>query len=128
MAIEEDLSGFAAGKHTFTISAIDDKGMRSFAVGSFLLIDNNVEDEEEEIAQPAIYQYWIDNDREHATNVAYTTEDITTLIDVASIPGGAHTFNLRIKDSNNVWGQIIQCVFYTSATVSYTHLTLPTKA
>lgn len=118
MAIEENLSGFAAGKHTFTISAIDDKGMRSFAVGSFLWIDNNVEDdEEEEIAQPAIYQYWIDNDREHATNVAYTTEFSAT-IDVASIPDGTHIFNLRIKDSNNVWGQIIQCIFYTSATNS----------
>lgn len=118
MSIEEDLSGFAAGKHTFTISAIDDKGMRSFSVGNFLLIDNNVEDdEEEEIAQPAIYQYWIDNDREHATNVAYTTEFSAT-IDVASIPEGTHIFNLRIKDSNNVWGQIIQCIFYTSATNS----------
>ena len=115
MAIEEDLSGFAAGKHTFTISAIDDKGMRSFSVGSFLLIDNNVEDdEEEEIAQPAIYQYWIDNDREHATNVAYTTEFSAT-IDVASIPGGAHTFNLRIKDSDNIWGPTNQYAFYTSS-------------
>lgn len=117
IAIEENLSEFAAGKHTFTILAIDEKGMRSFTQGSFFTIDNNVEDEEEEIAQPAIYQYWIDNDREHATNVAYTTEFSAT-IDVASIPEGTHIFNLRIKDSNNVWGQIIQCIFYTSATNS----------
>ena len=112
ITIEKDLAEFQAGRHTYTLSAIDNKGMRSFVVGSFLCFDVNIDDKEEAATTIVSYQYWIDNDKEHATTVAYKTEDITSSIDVSSISGGAHTFNLRIKDSDNIWGTTHQYVFY----------------
>lgn len=112
ITVEKDLAEFQAGRHTYTLSAIDNNGMRSFVEGSFLCFDVNIDDQEEEATTVASYQYWIDDDKEHATIVAYTTDDIRTLVDVNNISGGAHIFNLRIKDSDNIWGTTQQFVFY----------------
>ena len=115
-SIEKNLTEFSAGQHTYTLSAIDDNGMRSFIEGNFLCFDVNIDDQEEVPTTVDCYQYWLDDDKEHATTVAYTTDDISTLIDVNNVSGGAHTFNLRIKDSDNIWGATQQFVFYAPGT------------
>ncbi len=116
VTIEKNLTEFSAGKHTYTLTAIDSKGMRSFIEGSFLCFDVNIDDQEEAATTVDCYQYWIDEDKEHATTVAYTTDDILTLVDANNLSGGAHTFNLRIKDSDNIWGATHQYVFYAPGT------------
>mgnify|MGYP002672919587 CR=1 FL=1 len=112
IAIEKNLSEFSAGKHTFTISAIDKKGMRTFETGNFLCFAINIDDKEDATAKPVSYQYWIDSDKEHAKTVAYTKADISTALNVSNLTNGAHTFNLRIKNCDNIWGPTNQYVFY----------------
>ena len=78
--------------------------MRTFETGNFLCFAINIDDKEDAAVKPVSYQYWIDSDKEHAKTVAYTKDDISTALNVSNLTNGAHTFNLRIKNSDNIWG------------------------
>ncbi len=61
------------------------------------------------------YQYWYDND--FASNVTQSFSPVSNYQMISSIPTGTlptglHTFNVRFKDTNNLWSQVLTNFIY----------------
>lgn len=61
------------------------------------------------------YQYWYDND--FANNVTQSISPVSNYQLISSIPSGTlptglHTFNIRFKDTNNLWSQVLTNFIY----------------
>ncbi|MBK8329885.1 MAG: PKD domain-containing protein [Bacteroidetes bacterium] len=61
------------------------------------------------------YQYWFDNDfGNNVTQSINPVEDyhLVNAIATGNLPEGLHTFNVRFKDTNNLWSQVVSQFVY----------------
>ncbi len=59
------------------------------------------------------YQYWFDNDTLSNQSGAVTSDRLTLEPDLSGMPYGIHFFNLRLHDSDGVWGAPYRKSFLT---------------
>ena len=113
IAIEKDITNMATGSHSYTVMAVNSQNRVAVANGTFLIPSTIGEDSgETENITPVSYQYWVDNDKEHAVTLPYTSGDISQQIDYTGLAGGAHTLHFRIKNSEGAWNSS-EYTFYT---------------
>lgn len=63
------------------------------------------------------YQYWYDNDfANHVTQsiTPVSNYQLLSSISTGTLPTGLHTFNVRFKDTNNLWSQVLTQFIYKS--------------
>ena len=105
------------GLHQFNIRFVDSDGVWSSIVkrSFYKLPVITASTESSTISE---FQYWIDNDFEHAISVAQNQEliQIDELLSMAELKNGLHQFHVRFKDSNGYWSSIKTTSFYKMPT------------
>lgn len=101
-----DVTALAPGAHTFSIRVMDNEGFWSSAVTQFFVIPFT---EDDIVAGKTITEqmYWFDNDAANAKSLAKDGDRI----DVSALSPGAHTFSLRVKDSEGFWSSAVTHFF-----------------
>ncbi|MCK9563123.1 MAG: hypothetical protein M0R02_10450, partial [Bacteroidales bacterium] len=100
------------GLHQFNIRFVDSEGVWSSIVSRYFYKLPVVASAESSTISE--FQYWIDNDFEHAISIAYNQEvvQIDELLSMSDLKNGLHQFNVRFKDSKGVWSSIKTTHFY----------------
>ena len=60
------------------------------------------------------YEYWIDNDVEHAVRRTSSQTAQTFSVDISDIEPGVHFLSYRAKNTEGTWGALKRLVFYAS--------------
>ena len=58
------------------------------------------------------FESWIDSDYSHRKMTASTSSSIVDPVDISSLSSGLHFYNLRIQDSNGIWGHVERYIFW----------------
>lgn len=102
----------STGLNLFNLRTRDNNGVFSSTISqSFYKIPGTV------MAIPAIseYRYWFDNDLTGATGIDHNNVEqlsLSQLLSVSSLTDGIHVFNIRFKDNQGLWSQVMSHVFY----------------
>lgn len=61
------------------------------------------------------YEYWFDDDYENALTINTSAQQIVTLNELVNtniLMSGAHSFNIRFRDNDELWSSVISQLFY----------------
>lgn len=100
------------GLHTFHLRFRDSEEKWSSTLSSFFYKVPDAEISDNEIEGG---EYWFNNGHDNAIPLAITNAslvNLTTSLDTEQLPGGLHTFHLRLRDSHLQWTSTLSSFFY----------------
>ena len=106
-----DISSLRPGLHTFSMRVQDSEGLWSSSVTRLLFVP-----EASSGAALVNYQYWLDNDYQHAVIVPSSTNHGVFSIDISSLNEGFHSFAIRVQNSDGKWSSTVTRFFLKPAT------------
>lgn len=115
ISFDKDISNMAAGKHSYSLIAINSQHRAAAFSGSFYLPSTDGSDEdsgEKEVTTIESYQYWVDDDKANAQTLPYTSDDISQQIDYTQLSGGLHILHFRLRTNEGQW-ESYEYPFYT---------------
>ena len=97
-----DANSLSKGKHICHIQLKNTE--RGWGEINNIPFYTGIEQEEKETDDVSIvsYEHWLDNDLEHKTEKAYTSEDITCSYDISHLENGLHTFYFAATDAKGM--------------------------
>ncbi|MCW3105558.1 MAG: C-terminal target protein [Segetibacter sp.] len=101
-------TGLSTGLHIFNIHFIDDSSRYSSTASSYFYSYKSS-------YKISSYEYWIDDDYTNkvAQSITPTTiVNLNTEINVSSLSGGLHRFNIRFKDEGGTWNSTVSNYFF----------------
>lgn len=110
-----DLSALPLGTNYFNHRSQDSNGHWGAMTRSVFYLQDTDEALSESIAPLAGYEYWLDDDYEHKTFVASTSESNSIDIDVSNLNEGTHYFNYRSANKDGRWGAMSRNAFFMRA-------------
>ncbi len=108
-----DISSLKTGLHTFAMRVQDSEGLWSSSVTRLFFVP-------EASGGGALvnYQYWLDNDYQHAVIVPSSTNHGVFSIDISSLNEGFHSFAIRVQNSDGKWSSSVTRFFLKPAAPS----------
>ncbi len=106
-----DLGKLYNGLHTFNLRIKDDENLYS-TIMQYMFYYSGLDLHSNKIIA---YEYWFDDDVQNITFVNTPPEQNYILLDdikLKQLPKGLHTLNIRIKDDENLYSNLLQSVFY----------------
>ncbi|MDY0215635.1 MAG: PKD domain-containing protein [Bacteroidales bacterium] len=114
VALDELISAqiLTNGIHVFNIRFKDSKNQWSSTLSQFFY---KMPPSETSSIHLVSYEYWFDNDYENALTINASAQSqilINELIGTQTLTNGIHVFNIRFKDSKNLWSSTVSQFFY----------------
>lgn len=110
-----DLSALPLGTHYFNHRSQNSNGHWGAMTRSVFYLQDTDEALSESVSPLAGYEYWLDDDYEHKTFVASTSELNSIDIDVSKLNEGTHYFNYRSINKDGRWGAMSRSAFFMRA-------------
>ena len=109
VSITPDISQLEEGAHFFNIRIINNEGTWS-NVYRYLFIRN---ESMSKSANSDLCEYWFDDNYTKRQNVVVSNGQLQTLIDISPLDdGNVHYLNVRVKNTENVWGSITRYLVF----------------
>lgn len=108
-----DISSLNPGLHTFAMRVQDSEGLWSSSVTRLFFVPETSSE-----AGLVNYQYWLDNDIQHAVIVPSSASQGVFSIDISSLKAGLHSFAIRVQNSDGKWSSSVTRFFLKPAAPS----------
>lgn len=100
-----DISSLSPGLHTFAMRVQDSEGLWSSSVTRLLFVP------EASSGTLVNYQYWLDNDIQHAVIVPSSANHGVFSIDISSLSEGMHSLAIRVQNTDGKWSSSVTRFF-----------------
>ncbi|MEM7373980.1 MAG: PKD domain-containing protein [Bacteroidota bacterium] len=107
-----DIANISPGLHIFNIRVLDEFGQWSSPLSQYF---HKRQVSDGGISEIVAYEYWVDEDYANKVSVSHAPVgvlDLDTLLDMANLDRGLHTFNLRVLDEYGQWSSVLSQYFH----------------
>lgn len=98
-----DISDLSVGVHYFNFRAKNTNGTWS-SLARLIFYNPELEDTTASMKE---FEYWLDNNYAERTNLDTDNGDFVARVDISQLSEGAHYFNFRAKNTNEVWSALL---------------------